>query len=555
MNELEKSINNELNLWNYKAVIFNYEQSLKINNTLLLDYIIFLADTGNLDILYNIFELYQFDYIQSLINDLKYISSKKNNVRLMINFYKNEYIPALYNTIEKKTIETDLIYLSNQKTLMPLLNYLEQNSSIFKNSDAKSQMILSFAINKLIEHNLLTVKLSAQIIDTYYNFSINHQRKKYILSKLVNYFYEKNKKSFFYYSSSNRTHIFQLASLFHRYGDINDGSKIYLSKLQMGIKQVSLTKKLITKKPRVAVCISGMLRGNTEYVFSLLKKNIIAPLDADVFIHTWDEKHEWMGFGGNDRWVHRFFGFEQEKKCPVELRDLSFLREHFPRTANRLGQIISRKVDYRYLDSLYPYKEALIENEEDFLKGLNIPLENLETRGHYNQIKMFYGIYKSIDIMRDYEKNNNIKYDYIIRSRPDIGLFEELSFEALNKLEINEILTDFFSYGPQDQFFAGNAENMIYMSNIWKEILDKKSITIYKEFPKIYAHVLMYIWMIDNNLIPTPLKIKRDLSTGIRGAKVPDFSKELEIDFKNLSDEYKKREDFKDFFNSLLERI
>lgn len=41
--------------------------------------------------------------------------------------------------------------------------------------------------------------------------------------------------------------------------------------------------------------------------------------------------------------------------------------------------------------------------------------------------------------MEEYEKENNIKYDYVIRIRPDCNFAEVINIEDLLRLEVNEI--------------------------------------------------------------------------------------------------------------------
>ena len=49
---------------------------------------------------------------------------------------------------------------------------------------------------------------------------------------------------------------------------------------------------------KVAICISGIYRNHINGIRKI-KNNLIDPLGADVFIHTWDEKAIWLGNGGS----------------------------------------------------------------------------------------------------------------------------------------------------------------------------------------------------------------------------------------------------------------
>ena len=59
--------------------------------------------------------------------------------------------------------------------------------------------------------------------------------------------------------------------------------------------------------------------------------------------------------------------------------------------------------------------------------------------------KMWYNIYQSNQLRLAYEKTNDIKYDMIIRVRPDVGLEDELDLSLINNVE-NSIIF------PQNQW-------------------------------------------------------------------------------------------------------
>lgn len=261
-----------------------------------------------------------------------------------------------------------------------------------------------------------------------------------------------------------------------------------------------------------------------------------------------------MGIGGDVNWVYRLFGGKILKKCPDELKLKPFVQKNFPHIYNKLEDVESSPLNEKSLKKILISKDALIENESRFLDNLPFAKEKLISRGHFNQAKMFYGIYKVMKLMEDYENMNKIKYDYVIRCRPDIGLNNELKLESLNSLEENEVLVDFFPYGVQDQFRAGKRDTMFKLANIWEEVLSEERLSPFNEYPDIDAHNLIYLWMIQNNMITVPTKIKRDVSLAARYSKIPSIEKELEKDLIHISDEYKNRDDFKEFFQLLMEK-
>jgi len=542
--------------WDFYGINDYYHNSLKENNKLLFEYFIFLADTGQLNKVYKLIQNYDFSYLEDLINSTTYKSDKKNNMQYLLNYYKNDFIPNLVN-ISPDSLESKIIYFINQKnndSLLYVKDLIIKQPSVFK-KNGRIQMLLNFFVNELIENNLLDEIFAYRLIEFYCeDNNINKTRKKYMISTLIDYFEKKGSYIFFNYLNSNKGYIQKLASTIHRFGENEDAAKYYQRKLHLLVKYSSINYKSPIKKPRVAVCISGMIRGNAKKIFDVMQKNIIKPLNADVFMHTWDVQHEWMGIGGDINWVYRLFGGEVLKKCPNELKLKPFLEKNFPNIYDKIKYEIVSQLDKDILNNLISTKLFEIEDENSFLDELHFPKENLMTRGHYNQAKMFYGIYKSMKVMEEYENVNNIKYDYVIRCRPDIGLNNELNLESLIVLEENEVMTDFYPYGPQDQFRAGRRDTMFTLANIWLEMLKKERLSPFNEYPKIDAHNLIYLWMIHNNMISVPTNIKRDVSLAARESKLPCIKNELEKDIKQIPKEYKERDDFIDFFKSLMEK-
>jgi len=80
---------------------------------------------------------------------------------------------------------------------------------------------------------------------------------------------------------------------------------------------------------------------------------------------------------------------------------------------------------------------------------VKLPIEPPECpHGFY---KMWYNIYQSNQLRLVYEKTNDIKYDMIIRVRPDVGLEDELDLNLLKDMD-NSIIF------PQNQW-AGHTTN------------------------------------------------------------------------------------------------
>ncbi|MCW1552123.1 sugar transferase, partial [Campylobacter jejuni] len=72
-----------------------------------------------------------------------------------------------------------------------------------------------------------------------------------------------------------------------------------------------------------------------------------------------------------------------------------------------------------------------------------------------NDSKQFYGIYQVYNVMEEYEKQNNFKYDFIVRVRPDYIKKNNIKIEDLHLLELNEIYSLRGSAGLDDSLEIG----------------------------------------------------------------------------------------------------
>ena len=98
------------------------------------------------------------------------------------------------------------------------------------------------------------------------------------------------------------------------------------------------------------------------------------------------------------------------------------------------------------------------ENYNEFIRKLN-PVQTLiekdiefETTGLINIKKQWYKINVVNNLKVNYEKNMGIKYDIVVRIRPDVFIIDK----KINFKECNNIV-----YGDNDEFFYTNSNIMI----------------------------------------------------------------------------------------------
>tara|TARA_Y100000741_G_C18257599_1_gene559547 strand:- start:1512 stop:2195 length:684 start_codon:yes stop_codon:yes gene_type:complete len=122
--------------------------------------------------------------------------------------------------------------------------------------------------------------------------------------------------------------------------------------------------------------------------------------------------------------------------------------------------------------------EIYYEIKDDIeLKLLNVNWKNFVLKikngkcAIQGYLQQLYGIEKSFELLKNYEKENNMKFDIICRSRTDILYMNDINIDSydMNKITIPNF-HDY--YGINDRFAIGNRENMkIYMemySNLTK---------------------------------------------------------------------------------------
>lgn len=146
---------------------------------------------------------------------------------------------------------------------------------------------------------------------------------------------------------------------------------------------------------KVAICVSGLARCAIQ-TFDNLIKNIAYPLNADVFIHTWDIDDDKKKFGD----------------CVDKIPTLKSNKEIFFTQYNCVKKILVEQQDSQW-------------NIGNVSQVANI-------------VPMYYSIYAANKLRQDYELQEGIKYDIVVRSRFD-SLYtaalvdEELNYATNNK--------------------------------------------------------------------------------------------------------------------------
>lgn len=543
--------------WEFDALLDLFRKDA-VRYSRQLEFCVYLADLGLLDELHNFVSQIGLYNLKALAEDPKCTYEKRGNAKILLNIYESEMIPVFERQgMAEAGVDENLLRFAQYKDNSILLNYILSNKDVLFNAEvpAKTLMYLAYSVAKVLRQQP-DVGLLKLLLDSLDGFKkISAIRKAYLTKITALNLVASNNIITFPQIGHNRLQTL-LGTIFSQKGKSVGAAALY--ELIAGMVRPELKRRVSSNKlgesstPRVAVCISGMYRCGNLALDSVIE-NVVKPLNADVFFHSWTEMQEWPGLGGaGDEWLLRIFNKEIYNKCPVPLRSKKQFKEKFPRTFEIIDTpSYSIFVPERLPEEL-KIKKILLEDAMLIFQESNLDEERFISLGSLNQAKMLYGIYKAHELAVEYEKEAGFNYDYIIRCRPDVGLRNKLNFSDLDGLNINEVGMEFNKMvGPQDQFWYGRRMAALSMASLWKASADNNCLSPFVDFPQMRAHGLFLAWMTDNNLQPTHTPIRRDMAMATTNAVPPDFSAALAEDFKKEAFDMSQNEEVLKFFDLL----
>lgn len=141
----------------------------------------------------------------------------------------------------------------------------------------------------------------------------------------------------------------------------------------------------INSSMRIALCLSGQARSYKK-AHEYVNKNLLRHFEVDVFVHTWRPVYSRAHFYTNLQETYSPINLVMDENLPPETNSDLFVPNH--------------------------------SHPANFCTS------------------MFYSIYKSNDLRVKHELLNNIKYDFVIRSRFDLALNKVIDFSSLEKGKI-----------------------------------------------------------------------------------------------------------------------
>ena len=190
-----------------------------------------------------------------------------------------------------------------------------------------------------------------------------------------------------------------------------------------------------TKRKRVAVCFSGQPRLDPFATFTFLK-NIVTPLaelgyEVNSFVHFWTsmEQSGWL-----KRRIERDPG-ATNLTPKTHNKYAKAIANSYP--AETSPEIINKFQTYfvNFMDScspIYYQMEKELTRENFVLEKFMHPQPTTATA--YNS--QYYSVMKSHELCRRFEEENNFRYDYVMRVRPDTIFLDPIPVEHVDPNQI-----------------------------------------------------------------------------------------------------------------------
>jgi hypothetical protein len=209
---------------------------------------------------------------------------------------------------------------------------------------------------------------------------------------------------------------------------------------------------------KIAVCVSGGVR-YPHLGFQSIQK-IVPNEYVKIFIHTWKVNDK-------DSFFKTVAGLSHKEQNKIIESDFSLLQN-------------------------YNYEKLLIENYDEY----QLRFENLfsslkfakpkspsdEHRTDIGPISMHYSIYRSNQLKIEYEKENNMVFDWVIRMRTD----SDFRYDVLDLTTLDSELNipsgeDWAENAINDQFAIGTSHAMNLYSGLYPNIHYTQSSKYYPE--------------------------------------------------------------------------
>ena len=200
----------------------------------------------------------------------------------------------------------------------------------------------------------------------------------------------------------------------------------------------------MTKKRRIAVCLSGQIRTSNEKLIQISEK--AQEIGADVFLSVWEERGgKTFEAGPPHVSVERVFGSDA---AAFFTRDwIQRFRHLFPFWPN----IFPKRQPITQSDMLEIFPGASVDIEKA-IPGLDLLTEK-------NSLRMLYKIDRCNRLKREREEREGCRYDLVVRLRPDMLVkFEDFADYDLHENDLLIFLCRGDNNLAHDKYWAGSSE-------------------------------------------------------------------------------------------------
>jgi hypothetical protein len=214
------------------------------------------------------------------------------------------------------------------------------------------------------------------------------------------------------------------------------------------------------RRPRLALCVSGQLRGYRE-AFQSWQNTLLRAFDVDIYVHSWHR----VGRASADpsRYMLPFEGSHFTQAYRKACRDVGYaeMRERYPHLFLALSEVGSVTVEE--LQQFYGTRHVVLEDE---------------TKGRYAGLSNPGLFHAKIHACHQLMREQGIEYDLVMRMRPDKAV-RHIGFDARKIEQACKsrplIFTDHasgFQFGNVqigDQVALGTPALMDVYANTWLE--------------------------------------------------------------------------------------
>ncbi|GGZ90802.1 hypothetical protein DC083_01165 [Ignatzschineria ureiclastica] len=485
------------------------------------DFVVFCCDVGRLDVVF-----YFMRYVDAANPLLGQFVTELPNIKRIYDFTNDRRLQiwqplSMYELSEEKL-------LSLKQLLLTMVSDEKREDTFFAN------MVISFYLMLLLESSTIVFDRN-QVIDLIVFFKnaqkTEQLRRNTCYLQLFDYVLAHDIQGFFRLPKQNFNHLtyLQHAIVDTPYLELSLRDTLFEIFKNNIKKNNDLSR--YPKKLKFAVCISGSYR-NHQHCLESVKENLIDPLAADVYIHTWDQMSYWTGYGGAPS-VWRTFGSDAQKVLPEKYhRDLERLTPLIPKANKILRTPLTRPINAELFERIFKPQKMIVESEKRFTDSLIHPEGFSRHRGTLNQIKMFWGIKQAFDLALA-----NGKYDIIIRVRPDVKVTEKITPEFFKGVENNVFYSRIWpTTGIADIMFYGTDSVIYAFTRLVDQMIELQELSPYQEYPNYDCHALLAAWVYESNFqlnnkyIPGFIDVNPKIPlAGLREA--------IAADIQNLTDE------------------